>query len=212
MKYTCVIWDFNGTIFDDVRIGIESINVLLERRGLPSIDSEEQYKSSFMFPIIEWYRGLGFNFEKEDYSAVAVEWVEEYLSREHKAGLVDGVADVLKFISDKGIRQVIISAAELTMLKRQLSELKVKDYFTDVVGLDNVHAAGKTDIAQKWREENPDERLLFIGDTDHDCSVAKAIGADCILVSAGHQSYDRLLKYEPKLAVVRKPEEIIFFL
>ena len=44
-----VIWDFNGTLLDDVECGIKSINVLLSRRGLPTVKSQEQYRSLFRF-------------------------------------------------------------------------------------------------------------------------------------------------------------------
>ena len=209
MKYTCVIWDFNGTIFDDVQIGIESINTLLGRRGLPLISGKEEYQSGFMFPIVEWYKNMGFDFDKESYDIVAEEWVKEYLSREHLAKLVSGVFEAINFFKNNGIKQVILSVAETSMLKRQLSELGIIDYFEEVIGLDNIKAAGKKDIAISWRKEHSDDKLLFIGDTDHDHQVAVAIDADCILVSAGHQSYERLSKLTPTLAVLESPKEII---
>ena len=63
-NYDCIIWDFNGTIFNDVNIGIESINVLLKRRGLKEISDINEYRESFGFPIVEWYKHLGFDFER----------------------------------------------------------------------------------------------------------------------------------------------------
>lgn len=35
--------------------------------------------------------------------------------------------------------------------------------------------------------------MVVIGDTLHDCQLANEIGADCILLSTGHQSKDDLL-------------------
>ena len=203
------MWDFNGTIFDDVDIGIESINLLLGRRGLPLIESKEKYKDWFMFPIKEGYKKLGFDFDKESYDDVAEEWVKEYLSREKKAGIVEGVRSVLEYFKKIGIKQIILSASEMGMLTRQLDELGLSEYFEEIVGLDNIHAAGKKEIAVAWRKKHPDEKLLFIGDTDHDHLVAVAMSADCILVSAGHQSYERLEKIEPKLAIVKCPTDVI---
>ena len=124
MQYTCVIWDFNGTIFDDVQIGIDSLNTLLERRNLPLVKSKEEYKSWFMFPIIEGYKKIGFDFDKESYDDVAVEWIKEYLSREHMAKLVPGVVDALEFFKSLGVKQVILSAAEISMLKSQFRFLR----------------------------------------------------------------------------------------
>lgn len=209
MKYNYIIWDFNGTVLDDVEIGMDSLNVLLKRRGLPEVEGVEKYRAGFMFPIIEGYKKLGFDFEKESYDDVAKEWVDEYVSREHKAGLVEGVQSVLEFFKNRGIKQVIISASEIGMLKRQLDNLGVSQYFEEIVGVDNIKAAGKKDIALKWRSKHPLDNLLFIGDTDHDHQVAMAMGADCILVAAGHQSFDRLEMLEPKKAVVSKATAVI---
>ena len=209
MKYSFVIWDFNGTIFDDVKIGIDSINVLLKRRGLPLINSVDEYKSWFMFPIIEGYKKLGFDFEKESYDDVAEEWMKEYLSRESEAGIVEGIRHVLEYFKEKRIKQVIISASEISMLKRQLEVLKISEYFEEVIGLDNIHAASKREIAVSWRNKHPNDSLLFIGDTDHDHQVAIAMGAESILVSFGHQSFERLEKIEPKLAIVKNAGEML---
>jgi phosphoglycolate phosphatase len=210
LKYNYVLWDFNGTIFDDVEIGIESINELLSRRNMPIIKNADEYRSSFMFPIIEWYKKLGFDFEREDYNDVAVEWVKEYLSREHKVGTVEGVTELLEYFNAKNVKQIIVSASETGMLRRQLSELGIIRYFEDIVGLDNIHAAGKTDIAVAWRQRHKDDMLLFIGDTDHDAEVAKVINADCILVAKGHQSFERLKKTAVNAEVLSSCGEIIY--
>lgn len=190
-KYDIIAWDFNGTVLDDVQIGIESINVLLSRRGLNTINTREEYKNSFRFPIIEWYKTLGFDFEKEDYEVVAHEWVAEYLKRESLATLCDGVKTMLEYFKTKEKKQIIISASEISMLNRQLSSLGVAPYFDEVIGKNDVFAGGKIETAKLWREKNTGT-MLFIGDTDHDLETAQAIGADCVLVASGHQSYERL--------------------
>ena len=209
MKYTCIVWDFNGTIMDDVEIGIESVNVLLEKRGLPTLESREAYQRIFGFPIIDYYKRLGFDFDKEPYEEIAVEWVNEYTAREKTAKTVDGVREMLEYFKSCGKRQIIISACEQQMLNRNLKLLGVFDYFDDVCGINNIYASSKESIALEWRERNPDEKLLFIGDTDHDCSVARAMGADCVLVAQGHQSFETLMQYSEHAKVVKRMSDII---
>ena len=65
--HTHLIWDFNGTILQDMDLGIRCTNTMLAERGLPVIPSVEAYREIFGFPIDEYYRRLGFDFEKEDY-------------------------------------------------------------------------------------------------------------------------------------------------
>ena len=75
-RYTHIIWDFNGTILDDVQLGIRCVNTMLSKRGLPVLPDVEAYRQVFGFPIEAYYRRLGFDFEKEDYHTVlAPEWV-----------------------------------------------------------------------------------------------------------------------------------------
>ena len=63
MKYTHIIWDFNGTILNDVQACIESVNVLLKARGLAELASVEDYRAIQEFPVINYYVKLGFDFE-----------------------------------------------------------------------------------------------------------------------------------------------------
>ena len=193
-KYTHIVWDFNGTILDDVGIGIASVNVLLKKRGLPVIESLEKYRSVFGFPIVDYYRRLGFNFEKEPYNEIAIEWVNEYNSRRRTAPLCVSARELLQAFQDNQKNQLIISATEYNMLSAQLDELGIKGYFSELLGLDNIHAGSKIHLAENWRNNNPDAKALFIGDTDHDLETASAMKADCILVAMGHQSYEHLSK------------------
>ena len=75
MKYTHLMWDFNGTIFDDADAGIDAVNKMLKERGLEPIPSRERYKQIFDFPIEEYYSSLGFDFEREPYEVLAPVWV-----------------------------------------------------------------------------------------------------------------------------------------
>jgi len=187
LKYDYLIWDFNGTLLDDVQTGIESVNTLLAERGIPTVESVERYREVFRFPIIEYYRALGFDFDKESYEELAPKWVELYLENVKKAALYEDVQKTLEYVRKSGVKQTVLSATEETMLRGQIRELGIENYFEEILGLDNIHAGSKLSLARAWRESHPDARALFIGDTDHDVQTAETLGADCILVARGHQ-------------------------
>ena len=192
-NYTDILWDFNGTVLDDVDAGIISVNTLLERRGLKTLESRDDYYKVFGFPIVEYYKRLGFDLEKEDYKTeVAPEWVKEYIENSKSSGLRQGVGELLAFFKESGLRQTVISASESKMLERQLKELGVRAYFDEIYGLDNIHAAGKNSLGLFWRQNNPNAKALFLGDTVHDAEVADGIHADCILIEGGHSSPEEL--------------------
>ncbi|MBR3894383.1 MAG: HAD family hydrolase [Clostridia bacterium] len=205
--YTHVVWDFNGTLFNDVKACIKSANRLLERHGLPLLSSVEDYRAAFGFPIIDYYRRLGFDFEKTPYADLAVEWVAYYLEQSATAVLYPDVTDTLRTVRAKGISQLILSATEKSMLEKQIESLGILPYLDEVLGLDNIHAYSKRELGVIWRDAHPNARLLFVGDTDHDAQVAAAMGADCILVTTGHQPRTVLESLRP-LAVVDSLGEI----
>lgn len=207
MKYTHILWDFNGTILDDVNTCIKTVNSLLSERGYKTIDSVEEYHSVFGFPVTEYYKKLGFDFEKESYDVIAKQWVSLYLENVKEASIFEDVREKAEHFKNLGLYQVIISATEIDMLKKQLADLDLINCFDDVWGMDNIRAESKVRMAERWREKNPNAVALMIGDTLHDAEVAKTIGADCILVARGHQSYEALSSFG--CPVVNSLSEII---
>lgn len=193
MKYTHLVWDFNGTLLNDMAIGVECVNLMLSRRGLPTVDGIEAYRQLFCFPIMDYYRLAGFDFEREDYYTVlAPEWINLYTERMGRCGLCPQVTETVSAVREKGLSQMVLSATEQGQLLGQLSDLGISSWFDEILGLDNIHAHSKESLAVEWKERHPDAVPLFVGDTEHDAQVARAIGADCLLYTGGHQSVERL--------------------
>ncbi len=191
-SYDYIIWDFNGTLLDDVGVGIKSVNKLLSQRGLKEIPDVEYYRSVFRFPIIDYYRTLGFDFESEPYEVLAPLWVELYLEYVKDASLYSDVKQTLELLRDSGKRQIVLSATELCMLRGQIEALGIGEYFDEILGLDNIHAGSKLALAFDWRDRHSEAKALLVGDTDHDVETARALHADCVLVARGHQSKEYL--------------------
>ena len=210
-RYTHLIWDFNGTVLDDVRLGIECVNTMLAKRGLPILPDEESYRRVFGFPIDAYYRRLGFDFEKEDYDTVlAPEWVALYLAGENTCPMRRGVTETLEAVRRRGVEQIMLSASNRSQLEAQLTRLGLERQFQEILGLDNIHARSKKNLAVEWKARHPEAVPLFLGDTEHDADVADAIGADCILLAGGHQNAERLAARGK--AVISAVEEILDYL
>ena len=192
-KYDHVIWDFNGTVLDDMQVGIDSVNEMLKKRGLRELSGLEEYRAAFDFPVEDYYRRLGFDFEKEDYTTcLAPLWVSLYEQNEWRAPLFAGVEPLARALRARGVRQSILSASESSMMKAQLQARGALDWFDEIWGNDRIHAYGKKGLAAAWRDAHREARALVIGDTTHDFVAAQVMGADCILVAAGHHSYEKL--------------------
>ena len=71
---------------------------------------------------------------------------------------------------------------------------EIQKELDEIVGLDNIHAESKLHLAERWRKQNPQARVLYVGDTVHDAETAKVLEADCLLFIGGHQSKRKLEK------------------
>ena len=195
MDYTHIIWDFNGTILDDLQICIDAVNKMLKIRDLPPIESVDKYRELFGFPIKEYYRRCGFDFELYDYETVlAPEWVKEYNDHEHETTLCEGIEETLLRFKSAGLKQSVVSASKFDMLKKQIDRLGIGSFFLDTVGCDNFFAYGKEKILSEYVNGFEKDSFLLIGDTSHDAEAAKEAGIDCVLLLTGHMSRDKLEK------------------
>lgn len=191
--YQHILWDFNGTLMDDAWLCLEVMNKMLAQRGFPGI-LPEQYAEIFDFPVEGYYQRAGWDLEKYPFEQLSDEFMAGYHARKLECGLHSGSREVLTRLQTDGIPQSVISAAEQSMVVDLLKHYQIEQFFTSVRGLDNHHAAGKTAIGVQYVQQLGIEpqKILLVGDTVHDYQVAQAMGTDCVLVSSGHHSRQRL--------------------
>ncbi|MCR4634276.1 MAG: HAD family hydrolase [Erysipelotrichaceae bacterium] len=193
MKY--IIFDFNGTILDDVDVCVKAENHTIDHFGLPRGPlSKEEYLHIFTFPVKKYYENVGFDWTKNPYSEVGAYWFDWYRALREEYRVFDGVREVLQESREKGYRNILLSASSLVELKKQLEELQISDLFDEVLGIDNIYAGSKVDIALDWIKDKDPEDCLMIGDTLHDLETADAMGVSCVLVAKGHQAKEILVK------------------
>jgi len=190
-----VIWDWNGTLLNDLAQSILSMNQMLEKRNYPHLETEK-YKEIFTFPVKDYYIKAGVNFEDHEWDEVAMEFINNYRNNISDAGLHDGVGEVLQFLNTKNIRQFILSAMQQDFLTETVSHLLDTTLFEEIVGLNNHYAHTKLENAMLLVEKIglPKNEIVMVGDTMHDFEVAKAVGVECVLFSGGHYSRQRLEK------------------
>ena len=196
MKYKTIIWDFNGTLFDDMGVSIEAMNTVLARRSLAPISGLSEFQEVFGFPVRDYYSRIGLDFSKEPYEVPADEWIALYGEKMNAAPLMKGAEEVLSKLRDMGIRQIVLSASERGRLIENLTHLGILSYFDEVLGMSDAYARGKAEIAEEYAKRDRDGIFpaLLIGDTDHDLDCARSIGCDCLLYSGGFMSRRRLEK------------------
>ena len=192
---TTIIWDWNGTLLDDAEICREAINKMLKARNLPEL-SLVKYREVFTFPVIDYYKEVGFDFTREPWEPVAMEFINLYLNALPSCGLTPFATETLETFKSKGYRQAIISAMQHDALIKSVSELGIYDYFDYIGGIGDHYGGGKIDNARNYFTSSGIDPVntTLIGDTLHDSEVAAGLQCKCILVATGHQSFDRLFK------------------
>lgn len=188
MRVPTIVWDFNGTLLDDLQACLDALNVILRSYRLPGL-SREEYRQRFGFPVVDFYTSLGLRpASAYDWEALAESFHMRYLFSRHLK-LQPGAREALAGFRQRGIRQGVLSALEQGILEMQLRQFALSDALSFVCGSRNYDGASKVDAARKLALDSP---VILIGDTLHDAEVAAALDWHCILCSAGHQTPERL--------------------
>ncbi len=189
-----VLWDFNGTLVDDLEVSIEGINFLLRDHHLPEID-EALYKSLFRFPVYDCYVDLGFDFSKESFESLSLRFMDYYNSQRDRCLLFPWVSKTLARVKGPGLhRQLILSALYRPYLVQMVTDYGIRSYFDEIYGLEDILAHSKLELGRRLMANSPlgAEDTLLIGDTDHDLEIGQALGVEVLLVDHGHQCSTRL--------------------
>ena len=80
------------------------------------------------------------------------------------------------------------------MLDRSVEEEGIREYFSYILGTDDIYAGSKLKNGKKLLRLHRliQDKVCFLGDTTHDYEVANELGCQCILIAAGHQSLSGL--------------------
>jgi phosphoglycolate phosphatase len=188
-----LVWDWNGTLLDDTALCIAIMNELLRERGLPLLD-KARYQAIFDFPVVGYYERLGFDFARDPFEIIGAEFIRRYEARRTEARLHAAATATLSALQAAGFSQSVLSAYKHDTLESLLAHFRVRDFFTDVLGSDNVYAHGKIEQGRAWmrRQAIDPAAVALIGDTRHDFDVAQAMGCRCLLVADGYHPREKL--------------------
>ncbi len=194
MKQYYMVWDWNGTLLDDVHVAMAVMDTMLSRRGLPLLEGLEHYREIFTFPVRDYYLSAGLDLKRESFEDLAVEWTELYREESRHCKLFPRSEEILSELNRRGIGQLIVSASPQETLERQVEDQGIGSYFQALLGLSDIYADSKAGLARRYFEKqgiDPAD-VWFVGDTLHDWEVAQDAGCACVLLAQGHQSRSRL--------------------
>lgn len=183
-RYQVVLWDWNGTLADDVGASLQATNEILKKRQKPPI-TLDQYYQYIDTPISRFYAHL-LDLNQEPMSVIGAEFYEYY--PKYFEGLHTGAETLLEQLRRAGARQVILSSAHRANVEKDTARLGIRDYFEEILAAEDLLAESKVERGRRWIAAQEETSMVLIGDTLHDYETALAMGVDCILCAIGHQA------------------------
>lgn len=189
-----IVWDWNGTLLDDLDIVIESLNVGTASYDIAPID-EFGYRDHFTRPVRAFYDSL-FQRPVSD-----MEWAhlnktfhDEYHTRAHGASLTEGSIDAVDRVAALGWTQSLLSMSIHDQLLDAVASRGIADRFALIEGLTTTTGGLKArhlDTHLASLNQDPD-RAVLIGDTPDDAVAAREVGAGIVLYDGGSHHVSQL--------------------
>lgn len=186
-----VVWDWNGTLLDDLDLVVESVNAALAGHGAPEIDAAT-YTAHYTRPVRRFYEVLLERpIRDEEWDEIDDVFHHHYDRVVHqRATLAADATDALDAVDDLGLGQSLLSMYRHEPLVALVDRLDLRHRFAHVQGLTGPGGGAKEPHLRRHlgalgaTGEDP-SRVLVVGDALDDARAAAAVGASCVLVDSG---------------------------
>ena len=190
-----IIFDWSGTLCDDLDLTIEATNYVLEQCGRAPLD-RAQFRAEFQLPYPDYYA--------RKTPEIPLEVLEDHFRYSFARSTV-GVtaiphaAEFLEFCRRSGIRCFILTSMDPKAFVEQSRELGFYGYFEHIhSGIHNKeHYIPKL---MQMHGLNPAE-TAFIGDMQHDMAAAHQAGVTAVGVLTGYNDANQLTQAAPDITV-----------
>ncbi len=194
--FSSLIFDWSGTLCDDLSLTLQATNYVISRYGLPPLD-RAAFRAEFQLPYPAYYSWKT--------PGVPIEELENHYRHILNSpeavpvSVLPHAREFLDFCRACGIRCFILSSMDSAAFTRQARELGVLDYFEGIhTGILHKDAHIHTLLAQHGLRAAD---VAFIGDMQHDMVAAHAAGVCAIGVLTGYNNAAQLHEAEPDLVV-----------
>lgn len=189
-----LVWDWNGTLLDDLPIVVESVNRSISTLGAGSIDADD-YRDHYTRPVRDFYVSLlGRDISDEEWLRLNTTFHDEYFRRATTVDLSPGALEATSLLERSGWTQSLLSMSPQDWLDRIVSRLGIVDRFVRIDGMvvmtGGLKAVYLEDHLNKM--EIPGETTVVVGDTPDDVAAARHVGATPILFHGGSHHLELL--------------------
>lgn len=182
-----LVWDWNGTLLDDLPIVVEAVNRSIGVFGLNPIGADD-YRDHYTRPVRHFYdRLFGRKVSDEEWLRLNTSFHETYFHLASDVDLAPGARDAIAQLHEAGWTQSLLSMSPQDWLDKIVDRLKLTEWFEIVDGI-----SGPTGGLKAVHLEEHLERLriegsaaVVVGDTPDDVAAARHVGAQPVLFHGG---------------------------
>ncbi|GBE25294.1 phosphoglycolate phosphatase [bacterium BMS3Bbin02] len=186
-----IIWDWNGTLFDDLHIIVESVSACVAPFGRDSI-TEEDYRDHYTRPVSVFYENLmGRAITQDEWANIDNIFHETYRSLLHGANLAVDADAAIRLLSDQAGTQSILSMWWHSELVPFTAGFGMHDVMKRIDGNRDDTGALKADQMRAHVERLVADHgvvaadVVAVGDTFDDAAAARSVGVPIILYDGG---------------------------
>ena len=190
-----LVWDWNGTLFDDADAVYRASAELFAARGLPEI-TPRQYRAAYCRPISGFYARLfGRALAPAELAALDEQFHAAYQRIVGQLGLAAGARSALAGWRARGGDQSLLSMYRHERLLALVRRFALEGEFTRVAGLLGAADGRKAEhLARHMAALRLDPvDVALIGDGLDDAAAAAHVGARCVLYNGGAHEHDALV-------------------
>ncbi|WP_335977654.1 MULTISPECIES: HAD family hydrolase [Streptomycetaceae] len=186
-----LVWDWNGTLFNDIEAVVGATNASFAELGLPLVTAE-RYRELYCVPVPRFYeRLLGRQPSAEEWAVMDANFDRHYLRLAEQCSLAEGAAELLAARHTSGLTQSLCSLATTRQLLPFVTAHGIAERFQRIDGRSGALSDGKS--AQMARHlaalDGLDGRpVVVIGDALDDAAAAAHVGAFAVLYTGGSHS------------------------
>ncbi|MDX1620430.1 MAG: HAD family hydrolase [Nitriliruptorales bacterium] len=193
-----VVWDWNGTLFDDSELVVAALNSTLADYGVEPL-TPERYRELYTRPVHRFYeRVLGRPLSDGEWDRVNHAFHVAYQDNIEVARLHTQAADALRRATSSGCTQSLLSMYPHEQLLPLVRSLAVHEHFVRIDGLRGPAGGPKAPHLERHLLEMaadihvPMRDVLVIGDALDDARAAEHVGARCVLYEGGSHHREEL--------------------
>jgi phosphoglycolate phosphatase-like HAD superfamily hydrolase len=182
-----LVWDWNGTLFDDHVAVVAAVNDALALLAFPPIDADT-YRSHFTRPVERFYEQVvGRAIRPEEWRSLDEAYHDSYHAQLERLGLAADARTALAAAEAAGLTQSLLSMWRHDQLVPLVERLGIGGYFARVDGLRRSDGGGKTQrlVEHLAGLELAPAAVVLVGDSLDDLAAARAVGAGCVLYDGG---------------------------